>query len=302
VVAAAPNTALETQSKGIAAASGAVVLWSAGNILAKVVALTGPALAFHRLWLSSLVLGIFLWRRGGHLDWRTLRLAAPGGVAFGLNMAFFFSAVKLTSMAHAALITNLQPLLILLVAAPLFGERVRRGDLALGGVGLVGMAVVLLAGAGQATTSWTGNLLAFFALIAWTAYFVLSKRARTTLGTLEYQVALGIVGAVVVLPLVLVTGGVTAVDGWAFLGVVAMVAGPGSGHLLMNWAHQHCPIMIASLLTLGMPVLSVVLAWVLLGEALLPLEWAGTAITLGALGLLVARQVGPGPRPAAAVS
>jgi drug/metabolite transporter (DMT)-like permease len=188
------------------------------------------------------------------------------------------------------------------VAAPLFGERVRRGDLALGGVGLVGMAVVLLAGAGQATTSWTGNLLAFFALIGWTAYFVLAKRARTTLGTLEYQVALGIVGALVVLPLVLVTGGFTAVDGWAFLGVVAMVAGPGSGHLLMNWAHQHCPIMIASLLTLGMPVLSVVLAWFLLGEALLPLEWAGTAITLGALGLLVARQVGPSPRRDAAVS
>lgn len=288
-VASPPTT--DRQGDGVAAASTAVVLWSGGNILAKTVALAGPALALHRLWISSVVLGFILWRRGGRIDARTLRLAAPGGVAFGLNISLFFTAVKMTSMAHASLISNLQPLLILLVAAPLFGERVRRSDLGLGAVALVGMAIVLLGGAGQATTSWTGNGLAFLALIAWTVYFIVSKRARTVLDTLEYQVALGIVGAAVVLPIALLTGGVTALGPWQLLGVLGMVAGPGSGHLLMNWAHQHCPIMIASMLTLGVPVLSVLFAWVLLGESVLAVEVVGMAVTLGALALLINGQV-----------
>ena len=287
-VASAPISSTATApTEGVAAASGAVVLWSGGNILAKSVSLEGPVLALHRLWVSSLILGFVLWRRGGRLDSRTLRLAAPGGVAFGLNISLFFTAVKLTSMAHAALISNLQPLLILLVAAPLFGERVRRSDLAWGGVALVGMAIVLLGGAGQSTTSWAGNGLAFLALLAWTVYFIVSKQARTTLDTLEYQVALGIVGAIVVLPIAVLVGGVTDVGRWDALGVLAMVAGPGSGHLLMNWAHQHCPIMIASMLTLAVPVLSVLFAWILLGESVLGIEVFGMAVTLGALGLLL---------------
>lgn len=296
MVAVASPPLADRQGEGVAAASTAVVLWSGGNILAKSVPMAGPALALHRLWLSSLILGGILWWRGGRIDARTLRLAAPGGVAFGLNISLFFTSVKMTSMAHASLISNLQPLLILLVAAPLFGERIRRSDLTLGAVALAGMAVVLLGGAGQSTTSWTGNGLAFLALLAWTAYFILSKQARTVLDTLEYQVALGISGAAVVLPIALLTGGLGDLGGWPLLGVLAMVAGPGSGHLLMNWAHQHCPIMLASLLTLAVPVLSVLFAWLLLGESVLPIEVAGMVITLGALGLLIQGQVAAGSR------
>ena len=291
VVIVASPPLVDRQGEGVAAASSAVVLWSGGNILAKSVPLAGPALALHRLWLSSLILGAILWWRGGRIDARTLRLAAPGGIAFGLNISLFFTSVKMTSMAHASLISNLQPLLILLVAAPLFGERVRRADLALGGVALAGMAVVLLGGAGQDTTSWAGNALAFGALLAWTVYFVVSKQARTSLDTLEYQVALGIVGAIVVLPIAVVTGGVTDLGGWSAAGVLAMIAGPGSGHLLMNWAHEHCPIMIASMLTLAVPVLSVLFAWLLLGEQVLPVEVLGMAVTLGALALMISGQV-----------
>jgi drug/metabolite transporter (DMT)-like permease len=297
-VASAPPLA-DDHGRGVGAASSAVVLWSGGNVLAKAVALAGPALAFHRLWLSSVVLGFVLWRRGGRIDARTLRLAAPGGIAFGLNISLFFTAVKMTSMAHASLIANLQPLLILVVAAPLFGERVRRSDLGLGAVALVGMSIVLLGGAAQETTSWSGNGLAFLALLAWTAYFVVSKQARTVLDTLEYQVALGLIGAGVVLPIVVFSGGLTTVGWWSAVGVVAMVAGPGTGHLLMNWAHGHCPIMIASMLTLGVPVLSVLFAWMLLGEAVLPVEVAGMAITLGALGVMITGQV-RAARPVAA--
>lgn len=298
---AAPATTQRSESRGVAAASTAVVLWSGGNVLAKVVALAGPFLAFHRLWLASVLLGLVLWLRGGRIDRRTLRLAAPGGIAFGLNISLFFTAVKMTSMAHASLIANLQPLLILLVAAPLFGEQVRRRDLSLGAVALAGMAVVLLGGADQAATSWAGNGLALLALIAWTAYFILSKQARTTLDTLEYQVALGMVGAVVVLPIALLDGGTWQPGWWELAGLLAMVAGPGSGHLLMNWAHQHCPILIASMLTLAVPVLSVLFAWVLLGESLVPWELAGMAVTIGALAALVAGQVAPATPPPAPV-
>jgi drug/metabolite transporter (DMT)-like permease len=67
-----------------------------------------------------------------------------------------------------------------------------------------------------------------------------------------------------------------------------MVAIPGTGHLLMNWAHFKVPLALVSEMTLFSPVVSVALAAVVLeGETVNPFQIGGMAVVLGALAVLV---------------
>jgi drug/metabolite transporter (DMT)-like permease len=66
--------------------------------------------------------------------------------------------------------------------------------------------------------------------------------------------------------------------------IPAMVAIPGTGHLLLNWAHSRVPLGLVSQLTLVSPVVSVALAAVVLdGETVNAVQIAGMALVLGAL-------------------
>ena len=80
-------------------------------------------------------------------------------------------------MANATVIGALQPLLMLMIAGPLFGERPRWTDGAWGLLAISGAAMVVLGGDAGGANSLGGDLLAACALIAWTAYFVASKTA-----------------------------------------------------------------------------------------------------------------------------
>ena len=77
---------------------------------------------------------------GGRLGRQTLRTAFWGGVLFGLDIIFFFSAIKLTTVANATIVGALQPALLLYVGARWFGEQVNTA--------LVGLTVVAISGAG----------------------------------------------------------------------------------------------------------------------------------------------------------
>ena len=60
---------------------------------------------------------------------------------FGLDIIFFFSAIKLTTVANATIVGALQPALLLYVGARWFGEQVNTA--------LIGLTVVAITGAGH---------------------------------------------------------------------------------------------------------------------------------------------------------
>ncbi len=282
--------------------------WGLGNNLVKYARLPGPSLALSRLWLGGLWFTGLLYLRGGRISLRALRVAAPGGIAFGLDVLLFFTSLKHTSVADASIISSLQPALVLLVAGPLFGELVSVEDVVLTATATAGVVAAVLTASAAAGGTFFGNALAAASVLAWTWYFIASKQARHSLGTLEYQASLTLVAAVVVAPLVVIQGAPLAPSDISTLGWVGLlVLVPGGGHLLMNWAHAHVPIVVTSVLTLGMPVVATAGAMVIFGE---PITWAqalSMAVVLGSLGVVlvrhsrgtVGRPLRP-PRPAAA--
>jgi drug/metabolite transporter (DMT)-like permease len=250
--------------------------------------MSGLTVAIYRIWLGAAVVTAVFLASGGRITKRLLRVSFAGGVTFTADLILFFCAVQITSVANATIIGALQPVLVLAVAAPLFGERARAAEIGWGAVAVAGTAIVVLGGDGGGANSLNGNLLAVGALIAWTAYFVCTKSARHELTAFEFLTGMSIVSAILVVPLPFIVDGTfatTDAQGWLTIVYVALVNGL-VGHFLMAYAHGHVPLLTISLLTLGIPVCAAASAALLIDEPLTGVQVAGMAIVLVALALV----------------
>jgi drug/metabolite transporter (DMT)-like permease len=284
------STLRDSSRLGAAAVLSAVVIWSFTNTLIKLSALPPLTFAVHRLWLGSLILLAVLYGAGRRLTWATIRASAPGGALLGIEISFFFSAIKHTSIADVAVISALQPALVLMVAGPLFGERIGRRDVAWTMVSLLGVVLVTLGSAGTPAWSLDGDLLAVGSLLAWTSYFLVSKRARARVRALDYMTVVFVAATVVVTPLALATGqplgGLRLSD---LLALVVFVAGASIGHVLLAWAHSSVDVSVSSSIGLAQPVVSSLAALIILDEPITPLTVAGGLVVLGSLAAIVGK-------------
>lgn len=264
----------------------AVLAFAVGPIMLKEASLEALAFAFWRLWLAAVVYVGFLYFRGKRLNLQIMKTAAPGGIAFGVDIALFFSAVKLTSVINATLIATLQPIPLMIVGQVWFGERVRRSDVVWTAAAIGGVMIVVIAGQDATTGNLSGDILAILAMFAFAAYFVGSKYARRTLDTSEYMAAMMLIAAGIVSPIALLSGQSLIPGDWeTWLLIAAVVAVPGSGHVLNNYALKYLPLLVVSLLTLASPVVSIILAWLLLDEGLVLLQVVGIVVVLGSLSM-----------------
>jgi len=268
-------------------------MWGAASVLAKSADhVDGLTLAFHRLWVGALAMVVIYTLRGGRLRMRLLLAALPAGIAFAADIGLFFTAVKHTTVANATMISALQPALVLFVAGPLLGERVRASDVGWTLVALLGVVVVVF---GSATTpSWSlyGDLLAVLCLFAWTAYFVFGKQARAHLDAVEFVTAMSVVAFAAIAVVAVGSGHDLSVpDGGTWAVILALGLGTGGiGHFLINWAHGHAPLVLTSLLTLLIPVSAMTGAAIFLGEDVVLAQVIGAVVVLGALAVLVWRR------------
>lgn len=276
---------------GLAGASIAITCWAAGNVMVVEAPLPGLQIAFWRIFLGAVVYTAFVYLRGGRITKPMLRAVTPAGVVISLEIAIFFVAVRNTTVANATVISNLTPIVLLAVAARAFHERVTGLLIAVTFVSLGGVVLVVFGSAQH--TEWRpgGDVLAFVAMLFFAAYFVTAKRGRADVPIWEFQACLWIVGTITLLPVALVDAGgldVPDLGQWAWL--AALLAVPGTGHLLMNWAHNHVRLVIASMLTLAIPVLSTIGAVAFLDEEVNGVQILGMAITLVALAVVVRRE------------
>ena len=155
-----------------------MVVWGLSAVLVVLVKQPGLVVALERLWLGVPLVGALLAVSRRRLTWAILWRAVPGGILLCGDMALFFSAVKLTSIADATVIGALQPALVLFVAGPLFGERVLRADVVWTALAIAGVSAVVLGAGGSGPHQVLGDFLAFGSLCCWTGYWLVSKQAR----------------------------------------------------------------------------------------------------------------------------
>ncbi len=294
----------EHDPRGLPAALLAMVGWAASGVIAKGLDELGPlAVVFWRMWLYTALVVVYLRLRGTPLRLSSIRASAAGGLSLGVDIMLFFVALRLTTVANATVIGSCQPLIMLLIAGRLFGEQPRRQHWALALVALAGVAVVLFGSSGLPAWSPVGDLVSVATVIAWTLYFVFSKLSRGRIDAAQYTGGSALVAALISTPFAIGSGQVfelPSANAWLWLIILSI--GPGfTSHMLMNWALREIPAWLGSTLTLAIPVTSTLLAWAFLGEEVVPLQFLGMGLVLGALGALVVdqnrRPAAPAPAP-----
>lgn len=276
---------------GLAGAVLGVTCWAAGNVMVVEAPMSGLQIAFWRILLGAAVYTAAVYVSGRRLSRAMLRVVAPAGVVISIEIAVFFVAIRETEVANATVISNLTPIVLLAIAARSFGERVTGLLVAVTAVSLVGVVLVVFGSTQHTSWSPLGDSLSFVAMLFFAAYFVLAKRGRETVPILEFQACLWIAGAMVLFPVSVVdAGGVAWPSGTQWIWLVALLAVPGTGHLLVNWSHNHVRLVITAMLTLAIPVMSTIGAVLFLDQAVNAVQVVGMVITLAALSLVVRRE------------
>src|SRR6266508_6347071 len=102
-----PPRGVRATRLGVAAVVGPVVGFSVMNTIVKITDIPALSFALYRLWLGAAIMLLVLRLTGRRLTGRILRRSALGGVLFGVNLALFFSALKLTSIADVLIVAAL---------------------------------------------------------------------------------------------------------------------------------------------------------------------------------------------------
>lgn len=291
-VAAVSTPRRDDTALGLTGAAIAVTVWGSSGVIAKHIDLGGLALGGYRFAIYAVLMLAVLGGRRTPLTLTAMRHSFWGGMALGADVALFFTAVKLTSIVNATTIGAMQPVIVGVVAARFFGERIRRSDVVAATVALAGVLLVVAESSGSAAWSLRGDLAAVGALFAWSGYFVCSRQTQGRVSPAEYTAATAIyAGAINALLAVAVGQDMSWPDNENLLWILVLAIGAGAlGHSLMNWSLVRIPLWVGSTFTLLIPVVSSGLAWLLLGEALSALQVVGMVIVVGALAVIVRSQ------------
>lgn len=276
---------------GLTGAVLGVTCWAAGNVMVVKAPMDGLQIAFWRILLGAVVYTAAVYLSGRRLTVAMLKAVAPAGIVISIEIAVFFVAIRETEVANATVISNLTPIALLAIAARAFNEKVTGLLVGVTAVSLVGVVLVVFGSTQHTSWSPLGDSLSFIAMLFFAAYFALAKRGREAVSILEFQACLWIAGSITLLPVSIVdAGGVDWPSATQWLWLCALLAVPGTGHLLVNWSHNHVRLVITAMLTLAIPVMSTIGAVVFLDQTVNVVQVLGMVITLAALSLVVRRE------------
>jgi drug/metabolite transporter (DMT)-like permease len=274
----------QSRTVGLAALVVVILCFSAGSTLVKLSHTPGVTVAFWRMVLCSVIwIGILRATEGRWLAWSDLRPALIPGIAFGLNIAFFFTGVTKTSVASAEFTGSLTPLLVVPLGAFFYKEHLRLGALAFGGISLVGLALVLFEGPAGGGFSWHGIAWVSAASFLWAAYLLTSRNLRRGRSVAAVMAAITPIAVVVILPLALFVfpGQLGQVTGRSvvFIVVLGLLTGTAA-HGLMVFAQQSVPIGVISMLQVSQPALATLWSVWFLSSAINGIQVVGMALVL----------------------
>ena len=282
----APARVRSTQgrTRGLIALGFVIVFFSTGSTLVKLSHTPGVTVAFWRMLLCSAIwIGILRTSEGRWLTWGDIRPALIPGIAFGLNIAFFFTGVTHTTVASAEFTGSLTPLIIVPMGALFYKERLHPGALAFGLISLLGLALVLFNAPPDGEFSWRGIAWIAAANCLWSVYLLTSRNLRQGRSVAAVMAAITPIAAVVTLPLALLAfpGTITQVTARSVVFIVTLGLLTGTAaHGLMVYSQKSVPIGVISMLQVSQPALASIWSVLFLSSSVNGIQIVGMALVL----------------------
>ncbi len=233
-----------------------------------------PALAI-AIWRSALGVAVLLpfavYRRERLPRGRPLYIGMASGVALGAHFGFWISSLDYTSVAASVVLVCTQPVFVAILAYLTFGERTSMLSF-LGILVALGGTVVIAGGSASfGEGAFFGNLLALAGAVTVAVYVLVGRSLRTAfepVGVLPYSIVVYATAALTLVPVALYAGVPLWGYGWeAWFWIWAITLGPQlMGHTVFNWALRYVEASVISGTILAEPVVSAILAWIILFE------------------------------------
>jgi drug/metabolite transporter (DMT)-like permease len=240
------------------------------------------ALAVPLLWAVAALLP----HGSANADRRQRWLLAAAGLAFAGDLAFWHWSIQATSVANATLLANLSSIFVTLAAWLLWQQRPSAQFLVGLALALAGVALLVRASLGLSSTALLGDAFGVITAMFYAWYLLTVKRLRDLgAATLRLMAVTTTLTALILLPVALASGEVllpSSAAGWLVLLGLAWITHAG-GQGLITYALAHLPAAFSSVGLLLQPVLAAAFAWLLLGEPLVALQFAGGAVVLAAI-------------------
>ncbi len=270
-------------------------------------------IAAFRLTIASLVLApLALTRHRAKLRALTrgeLLLAALSGMFLALHFATWITSLEYTSVSSSVVLVSTSPLWVALLSPLFLREKMTSAALAGLLLALAGGMVISLgdactwnSGSNLACPSlaefWQGramggNLLALAGAWAVTGYLLIGRRLRAKMALVPYIFVVYSMAAMTLIVIMLAAGespfGYPAMT-YIWMLLLALIP-QLIGHSTYNWALRYLPAALVAITTLGEPVGSTILAYLILRETPAPVKIIGGALILAGI-WLASRQGG----------
>lgn len=289
---AGPGITRSEHLRGQLALAGSVVGIGSAFIFVRLSEVDPTATLMLRMVAASMLLGAVLAPRTASVRVRDVRgrdmgLLVLASIVSGLDLLANQWAVNYTSVANTAFLMNASPAFVLLFAWLVFRDRVAVMKLVAVGVALVGGTLVVAGGGDHAPSSLHafGDGLALTSAALYAVFLLMTKRLRERIPTGIIMLTNSLVIMVMLAPVAVLTSDPLlpkSVGGYALIFGYALVS-QLLGHGLMTYALRTVDPALASMSGLLRPVVAAVLAWLVLGEGMDPLQFLGGAVMLLAL-------------------
>ncbi len=290
-----PGADVRARTLGLFAVLGAIVCFALSFSILKWPRVPGAVIAWWRLVGSSIlwwfVLSFRRHRTGIALpSGDTVRHCLLPGLAFGINISLLFAGVTRTAVAHSEFIASLSPLILMPAGFLFFREHPNWTALRWGVLSLAGIAIVLFFGPEQGEATLGGDVLVVIAVLGFTAYLLLAKRARAYgVGTWDFMAVVMPIALVTATPVAVITAGADmwplSAKAWVAALTLSVLTGMVA-HGLITFAHRSVPIATIATVQVSQPALAVFFAWLFLGETITAAQVPGMILVLIGVGLV----------------
>ncbi len=286
--------------------------WSGSWITGKLAVASAPPLEVSamRFIIAAVVLvAITLGTRGGLGQGKLWPVLLAGFFGYCAYNACVFVGLTMAPASDGALIVPTLIPVLTAIAAWFVGERLTPAKLAGFALASIGAALVIAAGqTGEELSSrrLIGDLLMLLGAGCWAIYTVLGTIALRTRSPIAIVTIAAPIGALCLLPLGFFENGYADVAGWTvavWLNVLYLaLVGSVASFILFYWMVRRVGAGVAAMTSYLVPILTLALAVVLLGDRPQPLQLVGGVVILAGVRLAtlrLAREGQPLPEGAA---